>query len=68
MYTLMFSWWLTCEWPFAGGNLVFRHALVFAGLCGMFNLWKLFSQLLHEYLHRGEVSDYMAQQMLVFQK
>ena len=47
---ILFPWGLTCERPFAGGSLLFRGDLVLARLCGMFNLWKLFIQLLHEYL------------------
>lgn len=56
LYCFLFSL-LTCKRPFAGGHMLFREALVFAGLCGKFNLWKLFVQLLHEYLQRETISD-----------
>lgn len=52
--------WLTCKRPLARRHMLFGNALEFAALCGLFNLWKLFIQLLHEYLERRNNSENMA--------
>lgn len=61
---VQFSWSHTCKWPFAGRHCLLWNALVLAGLCGMFNLWELFNQLVHEHLQR-EMGVMQWQQILL---